>query len=176
MVSICSVIRKEWDRTSYLVHHRVNLPCPFRISPVSQSPGPIRFGFFSQGTFLLLDFALLSFWFFLSSFLCRLPQPDSRLPPSGGGTAFTALLRYYSTVRPLSVLYSPFRFGLIGSLMSRCLRDNTASSPGVMLNSSGSCRPHTPCCDGLNEFAFVPIVRTRPSPIFGRPVHPRFPP
>jgi hypothetical protein len=98
-----------------------------------------------------------------------------RLPPSGGGTAFTALLRYYSTVRPLSVLYSPFRFGLIGSLMSRCLRDNTASSPGVMLNSSRSCRPHTPCCDGLNEFAFVLIVRTRPSPIFGRPVHPRFP-
>ena len=93
MVSICSVVRKEWDRTSYLVHHRVNLPCPFRISPVSQSPGPIRFGFFSQGTFLLLDFALLSFWFFPSAFVCRLPQPDSRLPPSGGGTAFTALLR-----------------------------------------------------------------------------------
>ena len=156
MVSICSVVRKEWDRTSYLVHHRVNLPCPFRISPVSQSPGPIRFGFFSQGTFLLLDFALLSFWFFPSSFVCRLPQPDSRLPPSGGGTAFTALLRYYSTVRPLSVLYSPFRFRLIGSLMSRCLRDNTASSPGVMLNSSGSCRPHTPCCDGLNEFCLRP--------------------
>jgi len=42
MVSICSVVRKEWDGTSYLVHHRVNLPCPFRISPVSQSPGPIR--------------------------------------------------------------------------------------------------------------------------------------
>jgi hypothetical protein len=75
MVSICSVVRKEWDRTSYLVHHRVNLPCPFRISPVSQSPGPIRFGFFSQGTFLLLDFALLSFWFFPSSFVCRLPHP-----------------------------------------------------------------------------------------------------
>jgi hypothetical protein len=25
------------------------------------------------------------------------------------------------------------------------------------------------------RFAFVLIVRTRPSPIFGRPVHPRFP-
>jgi hypothetical protein len=32
MVSICSVVRKKSDRTTYLVHHRVNLPCPFRIS------------------------------------------------------------------------------------------------------------------------------------------------
>ena len=147
---------KEGMGTSYLVHQRVNLPCPFRIYPVGQSPRPIRFGFFSQGTFLLLDFALLSFWFCPSAFVLSPFPADSRLPPSSGGTAFTALLGYCSTVRPLSVLCSPFRFGLIGSLMSRCLRDNTASSPGVMLNSCGSCRPHTPCCDGLNEFCLRP--------------------
>ena len=152
----------------------MNLPCPFRIYPVGQSPGPSRFGSFSHGTVLLLDFALLSFWIFPSSLVCRLPQPTlgcrlpavQRLSPS-----------FFGTIRQSdhSPCFAPrFAFDLSGPLC-RCLCDNTASSPGVMLNSSGSCRPHTPCCDGLNEFAFVPIVRTRPSPIFGRPVHPRFP-
>ena len=97
---------------------------------------------------------------------CRLLAMERFSPP------------FFGTIRQSdhSPCFAPrFAFDLSDRLC-RCLCDNTASSPGVMLNSSGSCRPHTPCCDGLNEFAFVPIVRTRPSPIFGRPVHPRFPP
>jgi len=142
--------------------HRVSLPCPSGFSPVSQSPGPIRFGFFSQGTFLLLDFALLSFWFFPSSFVCRL---SNRLPVA-------AFWRWNGFHRSSSVLFDspttlrallPFRFGLIGSLNVALSARQHGEFSWVMLNSSRSCRRHTPCCDGLNEFAFVLIVRTRPS-------------
>jgi len=98
------------------------------------------------------------------------------VPPSGGGTAFTALLRCYSTVRPLSVLYS--RFAL--DLSDRLCRAVCATTRRVLLGSCSILPDRAartpPCCDGRNEFAFVLIVRTRPSPIFGRPVHPRFPP
>lgn len=46
-------------------------------------------------------------------------------------------------------------------------------SPWVTNASSLPCRPQTPWYDRGEPSAFAPIVRARPFPIFGRPVHPR---
>src|ERR1700751_1724450 len=50
---------------------------------------------------------------------------------------------------------------------------DTGRSPGVTHESSVSCRQQTPWCD---SDAFAPILRARPNPIFGRPVHQGSPP
>ena len=74
MVSICSVVRKEWEQVTLSTIESTFL-APFRILQSASLLGQSGFGFFSQGTFLLLDFALLSFWFCPSAFVCRLSQP-----------------------------------------------------------------------------------------------------
>ena len=44
--------------------------------------------------------------------------------------------------------------------------------PWVTHVSSPPCRPQTPWCDEEEPYAFALVVRARPFPVFGRPVHP----
>jgi hypothetical protein len=66
----------------------------------------------------------------------------------------------------------PFRLRVPHDLDHTCWSDDTRP-PWVTHASSPPCRPHTPWYDGEEPNAFAPIVRARPFPIFGRPVHPR---
>ena len=59
---------------------------------------------------------------------------------------------------------------LIGSLFA-APPANCVSPPEVTHRSSVPCRPQTPWCGGRMRNAFAPIVRARPFPTFGRPVH-----
>ena len=44
--------------------------------------------------------------------------------------------------------------------------------PWVTHVSSPPCRPQTPWCDEEEPYAFALVLRARPFPVFGRPVHP----
>lgn len=94
------------------------------------------------------------------------PSPPDCL--SCGHEAFTSLS---GTTRPSDYSRSiAFHFisRLIGSLIAGCQPANHLSPPGVTLKSSIPCHPLVRWVD---ENAFAPIVRARPCPIFGRPVH-----
>src|SRR4051794_23978932 len=98
----------------------------------------------------------------------RLPQPI-RLPIARSRGFHPAS----GTIRPSDDspgVASHFAARLIGSLTPVPPGDRT-SPPGVTSRSSVPCRPQTPWCGGWMRSAFAPIVRARPCPTFGRPVH-----
>jgi hypothetical protein len=144
---------------------------PARICPVGsgrQYPRMMMYGYFAKRT----DPPQHPY----SSGCSSLPS-GLRLPPSPthssrrslGHTAFTVLQVIFgspTTVRASLAISLP----LIGSLTPVSPEDSD-SPPEVTRCSSVPCRPQTPWCDGVNEYAFVSIVQTRPYPTFGRPVH-----
>ena len=150
------------------VDERVNLPRPCRVDPVRESPRPMMFGSFAQGTFHLTDVAHLTFCLFPTVFAGRLPRLTP--PPFSGRVAFATLLVLLGRPTTPRTPFPP-SLALIGSLPS-VPPEGPESPPGVTLRSSVPCRPQTPWCGGLNENAFASIVQARPCPTFGRPVRP----
>ena len=91
-----------------------------------------------------------------------LPSP-TRAATQRGRTAFTALqvLLDRPTTHSASLPISPL--GLIGSLIPEP-PGNPVSPPWVTHISSSPCRPHTPCYDRGEPYAFTTIVQARPFP------------
>jgi hypothetical protein len=108
------------------------------------------------------------------------PARPSCLRPPPSPTHSSRRVRGHVAFAALQVICSgpttgrasrPISLPLIGVLTPRCCGD-PASPPEVTPCSSVPCRPHTPWSEGWMDRAFVAILPTRPSPLFGRPVHP----
>ena len=144
----------------------VNLPLPFQDSPVSRLLGQSGLGLTHQGTFLLLDFVFCPYE---CSVLClsSVAPPNVRLPPSGGRTAFTALFfGLSSTVHRALRAFFPVS---LWDLSDRLCRAVCATTRRVLLGSCSILADRAAralVAMGLNEFAFVLIVRLPTFSIF----------
>lgn len=105
-------------------------------------------------------------------FASRLPRPTLAAFRSHG---LSPCFRYYSAVRPLAGLRSPFR------ALTYRIASPAASRGRCEFSRGHACVFRTvPSANTLvrevNEIAFAPVVRARPCPLFGRPVHHRMAP
>jgi hypothetical protein len=146
----------------------MGLPRPRWIEPVRQSPRPLMFGSFAQGTVHLNSLNSLTRRLTPTVIIRRLPRATPLADYSA--MQLSPHFRYHAAVRLLAQHHLPLRFSLIGSLIV-VPPTNYASSPEVTRCSSVPCCPQTPWCGGANENAFASIVQARPLPTFGRPVH-----
>ena len=150
-----------------LVHQRVDLLVPGRVEPVRQSPRAIAYGSFAHGTDP--HDRPYSSAFFVSDHLCRPPSP-AHSAADRSVTRLSPRFRYYSAVRRLARRRFPLRFRLIGSLIP-VPPGNRTSPPGVTSLIFRTVPPANTLIRWVDENAFAPIVRARPCPTFGRPVH-----
>jgi hypothetical protein len=152
----------------HLINQRVGLSRPRRIDPVRQSPWPVMFGSFAQGTLHLIDLAHLARCLSPTVIACRLPRPTPVADRSV--TRLSPRFRYYSAVRPLAKLRPPLRCSLIGLRIAASPAHLHQFSRGHGLLFRVVPPAHT-LVRWLNENAFASIVQARPCPTFGRPVH-----
>ena len=128
------------------------------------------YGSFAHGTFLLTALAHLAFCLSRPSSPAAFPDPLGRR--SLLVTRLSPRFRYYPAVRLLPEHLLPISLALIGSLTPVPPEDPGQSSWGHALIFRTVPSANT-LVRWVNENAFAPIVRARPCPTFGRPVHPR---
>src|SRR3954447_17061138 len=151
-----------------LVHQRMDLLVPGRVEPVRQSPRAIAYGSFTHGTDPH-DRPYSSGIVPRADHLCRPPSP-AHSAADRSVTGLSPRLWYYSAVRRLARHRSPLR-----------LPAYRVADPGATRGPDESSWGHVsifrtvPSANTLirrvDENAFAPIVRARPCPAFGRPVH-----
>ena len=141
---------------------------PGRIEPVRQSPRAIAYGFFTHGTDPH-DRPYSSGILSRTNHLCRPPSP-AHSAADRSVTKLSLRLWYYSAVRRLARHRFPLRCEAYRVADPGATREPDESSWGHVLIF-----PTVPSANTLlrwvDENAFAPIVRARPGPTFGRPVH-----
>src|SRR4051794_10101683 len=151
-----------------LVHQRVDLLVPGRVEPVRQSPRAIAYGFFAHGTDPH-DRPYSSGIVSRADHLCRPPSP-AHSAADRSVARLSPRFRYYSAVRRLARRRSPLRLPAYRVADPGAVREPDESSWGHV-----SIFRTVPSANTLirwvDENAFAPIVRARPRPTFGRPVH-----
>lgn len=101
----------------------------------------------------------------------RLPQPTQGCRAQAVAHGFPWLDQYYSTVRLLAAHRLPFHISqLIGWLSPAKGGTRQGLPESRMVLSRRAVRTHLGAT-GWNPIAFAPIVRARPFPVLGRPVH-----
>jgi len=131
----------------------VDLPFTRRVKPVRQSPRPMLFGSFTEGTYPRHRPYSLAHRLSPTTFASRLPRPTR--PPLARSPGFHPACGTIRLSDDSPRLTSHFVFRLIGSLIP-VPPGNAASPPGVTSRSSVPCRPHTPCCDGWVRMPSLP--------------------
>ena len=132
----------------HLVDQRMGLPGLRWIEPVGQSPRPLMFGAFAQGTVHLNSLNSLTRRFIPTVIIRRLPRATPLADRSV--MRLSSHFRYHAAVRLLTQYHLPLRFSLIGSLIA-VPPASYLSSPEVTRCSSVPCHPQTPWCGGANE-------------------------
>src|SRR4051794_37089267 len=151
-----------------LVHQRVDLLVPGRVEPVRQSPRAIAYGFFAHGTDPH-DRPYSSGIVSRADHLCRPPSP-AHSAADRSVARLSPRFRYYSAVRRLARRRSPLRLPAYRVADPGATREPVESSWGHALIFRTVPSANT-LIRWVDENAFAPILRARPGPTFGRPVH-----
>src|SRR5512135_2413586 len=151
-----------------LVHQGVDLLVPGRVEPVRQSPRAIASGSFTHGT-CPRDRPCSSGVLIRADHLCQPPSP-AHPAADRSVTRLSPRFRYYSAVRRLARRRFPLRCEAYRVADPGATREPNESSWGHVLIFR-TVPPANTLIRWVNENAFAPIVRARPCPTFGRPVH-----
>ena len=141
---------------------------PGRIEPVRQSPRAIAYGSFAHGTGPH-DRPYSSGIVSRANHLCRPPSP-AHSAADRSVTRLSPRFRYYSAVRRLARRRFPLRFEAYRVADPGATRGPDESSWGHVLIFR-TVPPANTLIRWVDENAFAPILRARPCPTFGRPVH-----